>query len=381
MNILHVIPAIAPEYGGPSKVILQICQNLNENRIETKIASTNAGFPKNKYPLNKDFKYEEIDTIFFKKQFSEAFKYSKPLENWLNENVSEYDLVHIHAVFSHSSIAASKACIRLKVPYILRPLGSLDPWSLKQKKILKEFLFKLYVTKMINNASMIHYTTEKERELAENSINNKNGFVIPLSVDESFFNFKNGSDILRKYGIDDDYIFFLSRIHHKKGLELLIEAFNKLADNERFKNLKLIIAGDGEKDYVEKIKKIAGRNVVFTGWMKDIDKKNLISNTKLLVLPSYQENFGLCLIEAMAMEVPVLTTQNVNLWKEISSASAGWICDLTSDSIYNSFVSILENERERKEFGINGRNLVKKNYTNKVVTEKLIDMYNQVLTQ
>lgn len=379
MKILHVIPAVAPQYGGPSKVVVTICQNLNNNGIEAKIVTTNAGFPKNKYPLNKKFEYEGIETIFFNKQLSESFKYSRPLENWLNKNVSKYDLVHIHAIFSHSSIAASNACIKSKVPYILRPLGSLDPWSLNQRKRLKKILFKLYVTKMINNASMIHYTTQTEQELAERKISNKSGFIIPLSLDDSFLNFRNGLEILKKYKIEEPYILFLSRIHHKKGLEFLIKAFNKLVDNERFKYLKLIIAGDGQKDYVEEIKKIADKNIFFTGWLNDYEKKALISNSKLLVLPSYQENFGLCLIEALAMKVPVLTTKNVNLWKEIISATAGWICDPNADSIYNLLIEILENEEKRKEFGNNGRKLIENNFTDEVVTEKLIDMYNLVL--
>ncbi|MGH7884208.1 MAG: glycosyltransferase, partial [Thermodesulfobacteriota bacterium] len=355
-------------------------QNLNKCGVETIIAATNAGFSEDEFSINNEIEYKQVKIIFFPLEFSEAYKYSSKLEKWLKKSVSNYDIVHIHAVFSHSSLAASKACINSKVPYVLRPLGSLDPWSLKQRKLLKKILFKFGVLKMINSASMIHYTSDSEKELAEKKINNTKGFVIPLSVDQSFLEYNNEQSVLKKHD-ESSYILFLSRIHHKKGIGLLISAFLKLKEDKKFSDLRFIIAGDGEKEYVRKIKNTASENgdIIFTGWLNEEEKKSALYNAKLLVLPSYQENFGLCLIESMAMGVPVLISRNVNLYEDIIAGEAGWVCEMDQDSIHNSLKDILNNDEMRKEFGINGKKLVENNYTNKVVTQKLMKIYNSIL--
>lgn len=383
MKVLHVIPSIAPVYGGPSKVVVDICKNLNSEGIDTTIATTNAGFGNKCFPLNEETEYKDVRTIFFKKQIGESFKYSRPLEKWLLRNVSGYDLVHIHAIFNHATVAAFSACRKAKVPYILRPLGSLDPWSLNQKKLFKEMFLWIFGDKIIRNASGIHYTTVAEKELAESRIKSAKGFVVPLSVDGSYLDYAPDHRALARHGISkrNKYILFLSRIHYKKGIELLIDAFNRLNNVDKFKDYRLVIAGDGESEYVCKIKELAGHNgnIVFTGWLGEEEKKSFLSHAEILALPSYQENFGLCLIEAMAMGVPVLVSTKVNIAEDIVSASAGIICELNKDSVYNSLKNILSDSKKLGNCRNASRKLVKDSFTAKASTKKLIDMYSSVI--
>lgn len=383
MKVLHVIPAIAPQYGGPSKAVLNICNNLQRNKIETTIVTTNAGLQKKWLPLEIPTNFKNVNTIFFNNQIGNSFKYSRPFEKWLMKNVMHYDVVHIHAIFNHSSYAAYKACIKNRVPYILRPLGSLDPWSLKQKRLKKLLLLKFGFNKMINNASGIHYTSEIEKTSSEGEIDSDKGFVIPLSVDEDYLNYSCSSPDLSGYNIsdNDEYILFLSRIHYKKGIEILISAFNKLKHNKNFTRLKLVIAGDGESKYVNKIKDIAepNKDIIFTGWLNEDEKRKIIINSKLLVLPSYYENFGLCVAEAMALGIPVLITEYVNIYKEIIDSSAGWICEVDDTSLTNKLKYILSNNDLIIEYGKSARRLAEKKYSDNAVISLLLEMYKAVI--
>ena len=111
MKILHVIPAIAPRYGGPSQAIIEMCWALQREGTEVLIATTDAdGECRLAVGTETQTVYRSVPTVFFRRQLSEAFKYSHYLACWLDKNVDSFDVVHIHAVFSHSSIAAARAC-------------------------------------------------------------------------------------------------------------------------------------------------------------------------------------------------------------------------------------------------------------------------------
>jgi glycosyltransferase involved in cell wall biosynthesis len=128
MRVLHVIPAVAPRYGGTSRAIVEMCHALQERGIEPLIVSTDAdGAGRLPVELAHSLVYKRVPVVFFSRQWSEAFKYSHPLARWVGGHVREFDVVHIHAVFSHACLAAAKACRRYNVPYVVSPHGTLDP--------------------------------------------------------------------------------------------------------------------------------------------------------------------------------------------------------------------------------------------------------------
>ena len=126
MKVLHVIPSIAARYGGPSQAIYTMCRALQARGAEILIATTNAdGSGELPVVLGKEIIYQGAPTIFFPRQWSEALKYSRPLALWLEQNVRNFDLAHVHAVFSHACVGAARACRKNVVPYMVRPLGTL----------------------------------------------------------------------------------------------------------------------------------------------------------------------------------------------------------------------------------------------------------------
>jgi glycosyltransferase involved in cell wall biosynthesis len=133
-RVLHVIPAIAPRYGGPSAATFGLCRALRGRGVDTLVATTDADGPgRLDVPLERAGEYHGVPVIFFRRRFSEAFKWTWRLGAWLDAHVTDFDVVHVHAVFSHSSLVAGRACRGAGIPYIVRPLGTLDPWSVSRR--------------------------------------------------------------------------------------------------------------------------------------------------------------------------------------------------------------------------------------------------------
>jgi glycosyltransferase involved in cell wall biosynthesis len=378
-----VIPAVAARYGGPSRSIFEMCVALQQERVELLIATTDAdGRGRLPVELGRPIKYQGLDVIFFPRQLSEAFKYSRPFARWLDSNVEKFDLVEIHAVFSHSSLAAARSCRMRRVPYLLRPLGSLGSWSLRHKSLRKRAIWHCGVQAMIQGAAAIHYTTVEEQRQAEHVAPTVRGVVIPLGIDESSMDLSQVPDAgqhLRMLG-PHPYVLVLSRLHPVKGLELLLDAFIELSLDEQFQRWKLVIAGDGDARYVESLKRaVRNRNatdrVIFTGWLDGPEKIAVLRSAALFALPSHHENFGVSIVESLACGVPVLISNHVGLCEEIVAAHAGWVSTLDRANLLNSLADALSNEAERKARGIAGRELVRSRFRWSMVAKQLVEFY------
>jgi len=346
-----------------------MCRALMQEGIEVLLLSTTDGLSE----IRDAVEYKGVPAIFFPPKFSASFKYSRPLASWLSSNIKNFDLAHIHAVFNHSSIAASQACRKSGVPYIIRPLGTLDPWSMAQKSLRKRLFWQVSGRAMLRDASAVHYTSEVERLSTERLLGLNHGKVIALGIDPNSNG--NGSRIF-----PEPYVLVLSRLHPKKGVDVLIDAFLSLLRKEKLGNWKLVIAGDGPSDYVSKLKAAASAEpdrIVFTGWLDEDKKHEVMSGASLLALPSHQENFGLCVMEALAHSVPVLVSPNVNLAAEIVVANAGWVAAIDEDALAAKLVEALSDDDELMKRGRAGKQLSQKYSWENTATE-LMKLYNEI---
>ena len=387
LRALHVIPSVASRYGGPSQAIYTICRALQAQGIEILIATTNAdGSKELPVTLGEKIIYQDVATIFFDRQWSEALKYSRPLALWLKENVQSFDLAHIHAVFSHACVAAAGVCRKRRVPYLVRPLGTLDPWSLKQKSARKHLFWQLGVKQMLRGAAAVHYTTDEEKRLVEANLKLTRGVVVPNGIDLSFVERPIEPFCQQRPELGNDpYILALSRIHPKKGFELLIESFASLKDRGMFGDWRLVFAGDGDAEYVNRLKDLTRRkglngDAIFVGWLDGDDKYAALKGASLMALPSYQENFGISLIEALAYGVPVLVSPHVNLAPEIEKTGAGWIAALSKESLSTTLSEALGGEGERKRRGDKGRALAQ-SFAAPEVARRLLDLYRLLINE
>jgi len=372
MRILHVIPSVSERSGGPATAIVPMCRALMQQGIEVLLLSTTDGLSEK----HNAMEYKGVPAIFFPLQLGASFKYSRPLASWLNSNIRNFDLAHVHAVFNHSSVAASQACRKAGVPYIIRPLGTLDPWSMTQKSLRKRFFWQVTGKAMLHHAAAVHYTSEVEKLSTERHLGLNHGKVVALGIDA---NKSNGQ--VR----GEPYVLVLSRLHPKKGLDVLIDAFLSLTQKKEFSSWRLIVAGDGPSDYVSKLKAKAAASaqpdrIVFTGWLDDEKKHAVLGGASLLALPSHQENFGLCVMEAMSHSVPVLISPNVNLAAEIVSANAGWVAAIDKDALAAKLTEALSDEDELTKRGRAGKQLSQK-YSWENVATGLFRLYTEVLAQ
>lgn len=302
------------------------------------------------------FEYRGVPTIFFPARLGERFNYSPALAAWLQENVEKFDLVHVHAVFSHPCLAAARACRKHSVPYIVRPLGSLDPWSMRQKVLRKRLMWQMAAGRMLRGAAFVHYTTSDEKKLAESSLALDRGVVIPLGIDLDGIRNPASPGIFRDTNPslgNRPYVLALSRIHPKKNYELLIETFLQLAKRPELERWRLVIAGDGDSDYLSSLRALSERRagsdkIIFAGWLEGIAKASALQDASLFVLPSRQENFAIAAAEALACGVPVLVSEHVNLAPEIARARAGWVASLDPEEFSRALAEAMSNDDERE---------------------------------
>lgn len=374
MRVLHVIPSVAERSGGPATAIVPMCRALQQHGVEVLLVTTDAGI--HDAPNGN---YKGVPAKFFPSQLGESFKYSRPLSVWLNSHVHEFSLAHIHAVFNHSSIAAAHVCRKAAVPYVVRPLGTLEPWSMTQKSVRKRVFWQVAGKAMLQRAAAIHYTTDAEKNSTENLLGLNHGKVIGLGVEVN----STAKEQLAQHFpalVQHPYALVMSRLHPKKGLNVLIDAFLALVQRERFSHWRLVIAGDGPSDHVLKLKEMAAASdsILFAGWLDGERKEAVLSGASLLVLPSHQENFGMCVMEALSRSVPVLVSPHVNLADEIVLANAGWIATVDKGALTTRLAEAFSNGEERTVRGRAGRQLSMK-YSWESAAKSLKDLYFEVM--
>jgi len=365
-----------------------MCRALHKEGIDALVATTDDDGPvRLPVPVGTELEYHGVRTLFFSGQWGERFNYSPSLARWLDANVDKFDVVHIHAVFSHPCLAAARACRKNRVPYIVRPLGSLDPWSMQQKALRKRLMWQMAAGRMLKEAASIHYTTSEEKKLAEDSLGLDRGIVIPLGIDLGVIQDTTAAGIFRRdhpsLG-DRPYVLALSRIHPKKNFELLVESFMSLAKQPGLERWLLVVAGDGDAGYLGSLRALADRlvgsdKVVFAGWLEGAAKASALQGASLFALPSRQENFGIAAAEALACGVPVLVSEHVNLAPEIARVKAGWVTSLDSAEFSRTLAEAMSEEHERRRRGVAGKAFVEQHLSWGGSAAELKRLYTSIL--
>ena len=380
MKVLHVIPAVAVRYGGPSTAIVAMCRALAREGLEPFIASTDAdGHERLDVPVGEASSWQEVPAIFFRRQWSEAFKYSRPLARWLDRHVADFNVVHIHGVLSHAPLAAAAACRRAGVPYIVRTIGTVDPWSLDQRPTRKRVLMTLAGYRMLRRAAAVQYTSITERSLVEGSWGLPKGVVVPLGIDPALL----GEPMVEwPERLQDPYVLTLSRLHPVKNLERLVQAFVDVVGTQPALRWRLVIAGSGDPPYVERLQRLAAHRgmagrVVFPGWVDGEAKRRLVRRASLFALPSLHESFSLSLLESLAAGVPALVSDGVHLAETVRQAHAGWVAGSDRESLAGGLTAALVPDHRRERYGLAARELARR-FAWPDVAGQLVDLYREV---
>ena len=275
--------------------------------------------------------------------------YSKELISWLRSNIKVYDIVHSHGLFNFPYLFGAYFAIKNKRELVLSPHNSLDPYDLKKKGFIKKYLFgPLIVKRIIENTRSILCTVPLEAERLVTYTNKKiEKRVIPLPV--KLPEPTSAIDIYQEFDLHkaDKHILFLARIDRKKGIEYLIESLNQL----NRKDIKLIIAGTGDNEYIEELKSLIDRynltdQIKWVGFISGELKISTYQQCDIFALTSKNENFGITIVEAMYYGAPLLLSKGVYLYPLVEEHNAGYICDVSTESASIALKEMLTDEAE-----------------------------------
>lgn len=388
MRVLHVIPSLGPLRGGPSFALPEMARGLSRRGIEVTVATTddNGVDAHLDVPLGRPVSLDGLTAWYFRRQ-TRFYSVSLPLTQWLLQHVREFDLLHIHAVFSYAGLPASIAGARAGIPYIVRPLGTLTHWSVQHRRpVLKRLSLRCVDKPMLDRAAAIHYTSEQERREAEALGIRAPAAVVPLGFQLDDFSGAASPEVflaaypaLRARPI----VLFLSRLDEKKGLDLLIPAFARV--RRSVPNAALVLAGSGSQAFVASLRSRAREegltDVVFPGFLEGPMKLSALSAATAFVLPSYSENFGIAAIEAMAAGVPAVLSEAVAVAGDAGREGAAMVTRCDADELGNALVTLLRNDALRRRIGERARVVARQQHSSASSARRLHELYASILRE
>jgi glycosyltransferase involved in cell wall biosynthesis len=384
MKVLHVIPSLSPALGGPTQVALKIVRAIRHQGIDAEIVTTNHHHESNlDLPLNQLIEYEGVPVWFLPVDYAlKEYLFSSTLATWLWQHISDYDLLDNHYLFSYVPTCAAAIARHRQIPYTIRTQGQLTSWALKQSPIKKHLYTSLIERRNLNQAAAIHCTTpQEERDLRNFGIKTP-AITLPLGVQPATKISNAKSELRQLYQIPSDrlIVLFLSRLHPKKRPDLLIDAFQQVARQNS--SCHLLMAGSGEADYLAYLQQLAtqkqlGERITFTGLITGNKKNILLQGADIFALPSYSENFGIAVAEAMAAGLPVIVTPGVQIAPEISTAEGGIIVNDRAELI-TALTQLLESSKMRSHLSQNAMELAKDKYNWDNIASQLIAAYGAI---
>lgn len=329
MKILHVVPSYKPAYlyGGTIESIARLCEGLVHAGEEVKVFTTTAnGKAELDITPNTEQIVDGVPVIYFKRIFKDPIYISPALWKQLSRECREYDVIHIHSWWNILVMVAAFICKKKKVKTIISPHGMMSDYILKNSNRFFKWFSHLSFGKRLLKYSVFHATSDSEFEECTRLVPGWKGFTVPNIV------WLPGLQI-NKPVHPGFTLLFLSRIHPKKGIELLMEAISGMQVKPLLK-----MAGAGEEKYINKLRQKAKDlqieiNVEWIGWQVRERKFETFMSADLFVLTSYNENFGNVIIEALHAGTPVLISENTGLSSFIKKHHFGWICNTTANDI------------------------------------------------
>jgi glycosyltransferase involved in cell wall biosynthesis len=381
MRVLQVIPSVSPVHGGPSRALADIERALAARGIEVTTATTNGDGDTRTLPLPCGVPIATAcATRWYFSRSTVFYSVSAGLGRWLKDNIEAFDVVHAHALFSFAPVAAAFLARRASVPYVLRPLGVLAPYGMTQRHpFLKKVSFTLIERRLIESASAVHFTSSAEQAEAEALGLKCKGIVIPLGIN---LNGMATGEVLPKKPSDALNLLFLSRIDPKKNLEGVLQALQLVLAKKL--DVTLSIAGNGHAQYIKSLQLLArdlaiDSHVNWLGYVEGQRKSDVLAAASAFVLPSYSENFGIAVVEALAAGLPCLVSRGVAIWSEIDKAGAGVVVSTAPREIAAGIEKILSNKRGISEMSVAARSLASSAFSMDAMGARLEDLYRDIL--
>ena len=389
MKVLHVLQALSKNFGGTTTVLHDLVIAQCATGLDVDVVSTNVDAPRGVLPIapNRFIEYHGARMRYCSVEFRPLL-FSRDLKRYIDQNIARYDIVHIHGLYRFPPTYAAWQARRQGVPYVITPHGALDPYlyarSSSGKLGFKRLYERWFDLPNLHAAGAIHYTAEEERDRAAFLKLRAPSFVVPNGLDWDRYRALPARGALRaRWGLGEaPVVLFLGRLHFKKGLDLLIPAFDAL--RRRVPGVQLVIAGPENDDYGQQVRGWVRERgldaaVYFVGSLHGADVLQAYVDADVFALPSYTENFGMTVAEAMACALPVVISDQVNIHAEVSGAGAGLVTACDAGEVTAALELLLRDAERRRTMGAAGRRLVQARFTWPAIVAQLTAEYQKVI--
>lgn len=366
LKICQIVPYISNEISGPSYSVPSLSvaiKNLQHKIVLNTLYN-------NKNSLNWPLELiQHKPNVFFNR-----IGWSSEENKWLKTNIKNFDIFHTNGLWMFPNVTPIKLAYENHKKSVLSPRGTMSSESLKFSKIKKFIFYILFQRSVLKKVDLIHVTSADEMKDVRNF-----GLTQPITI------IPNGIDIHKiKYKKDNKKfkLIYLGRIHPKKGIENAVKAWSAVAND--FPNWTFEIAGEGDKKYEKKIKSFISKSksstVKFIGPIYGEEKIKFIQTSDVLIMPSYNENFGMVVAEALANNTPVICGKNTP-WSDVSLKNCGWHIPNDFKSIEKTFLEVFSKSKiDLFNKGKNGRLWMKESYSWGEVAKKMILSYEWLLS-
>lgn len=382
-SCLHFVPEMRLELGGTVQAVVDLCQAIAARGHKVTLATCNASDAPTQWreeagnwPTVVELTSSPWTRKLISRQGLQKFR----------KLAQQVDVAHLHIPWRLTNLQLSRVLRDEQIPYIFTIHGMLDDWSMRQGALKKRAYLTFAARSMFRHATTVHFTAKGEREQAKKWIPIGDRAVVQCcAMDLTAYDDLPGPEPALKafpeIHPEKKKLLFLSRIHPKKGIELLLGAAALL--QKQRSDLQLLIAGPGDDSYVAQLKKMASELGVsditnFLGMVKGTEKQSLYQLADVFVLPTHQENFGLVLAEAMVCGTPVVTTRGTDIWQELQEAGAR-IVDLTPEAISTAIDETLAEDDGGTQTGARGQEYVQRWLERDHVLEGYEKIYNDTI--
>ena len=379
MKILYILGSYYPaQSGGPNNSIHWQAKYLSKEGVDVSVASLKTGLTQtdiNNYniQLNSKSKVEGVKAYYFNYFFNRYLSFKFYI--WLIFNINKFDFVQLTSYFFPITWFSALICNITKTPFSIAPRGELEDNAIKFNRPIKIILHKIFLKFLYGKVKFIMVTSIQELEFSKKYFNEKMIFeLIPNYIEISKIGKLLEVDILKKKNI-----LYLGRLHPKKGIANLIKAYFSL--NESIINSHLLlITGTGELNYVNSLKELVdsskyNERVIFLGHKQGVEKEKIYKQSKVLVLPSYSENFGNVVLESLSHSIPVISSKYTP-WKSLEENKCGFWVENSPNELAAKLKDLLTMEDQKYiKYATNSYNYVCREFDIGKNIEKLNILY------
>lgn len=380
-RVLHVTRSSSRHGGGVSAWVWTLARHAQDFGVISEIATVEDE------RTREDADSRGVEVHAFPLTGSQALGTSRPLAEWLMREAGKYDLIHVHGLWQHPGYAARRAAVRHHRPLMISPQGMLEPWALQRSRWKKRLVGMLFERVNLRRADCLQATAVPEAEHFRDFGLSNPVAIVPLGLEmQDYWTTDREGSVEAQWPELRGHkrLLFLSRVHPKKGLLMLADAWGEL--HRQFPDWRLVITGPDELGHTQEVRQRiaavgAADATLFTGPVHGAMKTNLYAAADMFVLPTHSENYGLVVPESLACGTPVITT-DATPWTPLPEVGCGWCIPVATRSLVESLQEAMSlDDAQRAEMGCRGRAWVQAHFASEIVAHQVADTYRWMLGQ